>query len=42
MRNGQTLEKLKSMRLGGMADLYGQQAMDETSQSLGFEERLSY
>lgn len=40
MRNEQTLEKLKSMRLGGMADLYEQQAMDETSQSLGFEERF--
>ncbi len=39
-RNEQTLEKLKAMRLSGMADLYEQQAMDETSQSLGFEERF--
>lgn len=31
MRNEQTLEKLKAMRLSGMADLYEQQAMDETS-----------
>ena len=40
MRNEQTLEKLKAMRLSGMADLYEQQTMDETTQSLGFEERF--
>lgn len=40
MRNEQTLEKLKAMRLNGMADLYEQQAMDKSSQSLGFEERF--
>ena len=27
MRNEQTLEKLKAMRLSGMADLYEQQAI---------------
>ncbi|MHC5268489.1 IS21-like element helper ATPase IstB [Enterococcus sp. LJL98] len=40
MRNEQTLEKLKSMRLIGMSDLYEQQGMDKTSDSLGFEERF--
>jgi len=40
MRNEQTLEKLRSMRLSGMADLYEQQSADESSQSLGFEERF--
>ena len=40
MRNEQTLEKLKAMRLSGMADLYEQQTSDESIQSLGFEERF--
>ena len=40
MRNEQTLEKLRSMRLNGMADLYEQQSTDKTIQSLGFEERF--
>ena len=40
MRNEHTLEKLKSMRLSGMADLYEQQSTDKSSQSLGFEERF--
>lgn len=40
MRNEQTLEKLKAMHLSGIADLYEQQIMDETTQSLGFEERF--
>lgn len=40
MRNEQTLEKLKSMRLSGMADLYEQQAGDKSIQSLGFEQRF--
>src|SRR5699024_9903678 len=40
MRNEQTLEKLKDMRLSGMEDLYEQQTSDESIQSLGFEERF--
>lgn len=40
MRNEQTLEKLKAMRLSGMADLCEQQTSDESIQSLGFEERF--
>src|SRR5690625_7676014 len=40
MRNEQTLEKLRGMRLNGMADLYEQQSTDKTIQSLGFEERF--
>jgi len=40
MRNEQTLDKLKEMRLGGMADLYEQQSTDKSIQSLGFEERF--
>ena len=40
MRNEQTLEKLKAMRLGGMADLYELQSTDNNSHSLSFEERF--
>lgn len=40
MRNEQTLEKLRNLRLSGMADLYEQQSADESCQSLGFEERF--
>src|SRR5699024_2112953 len=40
MRNEQTLEKLKAMRLSGMAALYEQQTSDESIQSLGFEGRF--
>ncbi|GAA0372833.1 IS21-like element ISFK1 family helper ATPase IstB [Alkalibacterium iburiense] len=40
MRNEQTLEKLKQLRLTGMADLYEQQSADQMFQSIGFEERF--
>jgi len=40
MINEQTLEKLRGMRLNGMADLYEQQSTDSSIQSLDFEERL--
>lgn len=41
MRNEQTLLKLNEMRLSGMADLYEEQSLDTSYQSLSFEERFS-
>lgn len=40
MRNEQTLEKLKQLRLNGMADLYELQSSDHSYESIGFEERF--
>lgn len=41
MRNEETLNKLKSMRLSGMAEAYQNQSEDKSIQELSFEERFN-
>src|SRR5690625_5020500 len=41
MRNEETLDKLKKMRLGGMAEAYENHSNDREIQNLSFEERFN-